>query len=61
MRLRTIALALALGCGLTATGEAKKNTPKVAAKAGKVKRASKRKVRKPAHAKRRKPAKVRHA
>jgi hypothetical protein len=41
MRLRTIALAVALACGFTAAGQAKKSTIHSAAKSGKVKKASK--------------------
>ncbi|MGA2274403.1 MAG: hypothetical protein ABSH00_12675 [Bryobacteraceae bacterium] len=41
MRLRTIALAVALACGFTAAGEAKKNVIRPAAKSHKVKRAKK--------------------
>jgi len=40
MRLRTIALALALACGFTVSGQAKKNVIHPAAKSHRVKRAS---------------------
>jgi len=55
MRLRTIALAVALACGFTAVGEAKKNVVRPAAKAGKVKKIKRGKKLKP-----QKMAKVKH-
>ncbi|HEY1221156.1 MAG: hypothetical protein ABSE42_02835 [Bryobacteraceae bacterium] len=52
MRLRTIALALALACGFTAAGEAKKNVIRPAAKSVKMKPANRgRKAKKGKHAK----------
>ena len=41
--MRTIALALALACGFTAAGEAKKNVVRPAAKSARIKRAKVRK------------------
>jgi hypothetical protein len=59
MRLRTIALALALACGFTVSGEASKNVVRPAAKSHKVKRSSRRrsskKPRRVKKAKARKP------
>lgn len=49
MRLRTIALTLALACSFAAAGEAKKNVIRPASKSVKVKRASKAKINKPKH------------
>lgn len=49
MRLRTIALALALACGFTAAGEAKKNVIRPAARSHKVKRAKGRHANKGKH------------
>jgi hypothetical protein len=57
MRLRTIALALALACGFTAVGEAKKNVVRPATKSHKVKRA---KVKRGKKGKHHTPAKVKH-
>jgi hypothetical protein len=45
MRLRTIALALALACGFTVSGEAKRTVIRPAAKSHRVKRPKTRKVR----------------
>jgi hypothetical protein len=58
MRLRTIALAVALACGFTAAGEAKKNVVRPAAKSHHVKRASRGKRAK--HAKHHALAKIKH-
>jgi hypothetical protein len=49
MRLRTIALALALACGFTAAGEAKKNVIRPAARSHKVKRAKGKHAKKGKH------------
>ncbi len=57
MKLRTIALALALACGFTAIGEAKKNVAHPAAKSHKLKRA---KVKRAKRGKHRSMAKVKH-
>jgi hypothetical protein len=57
MRLRTIALALALACGFTAAGEAKKNVVRPAAKSHKVKRTKNKRAKKGKH---HTPAKAKH-
>lgn len=57
MRLRTIALAVALACGFTAAGEAKKNVIRPAAKSVKVKKVKKFKAKKLKH---QKVAKIKH-
>jgi hypothetical protein len=61
MRFRTIALALALACGFTVIGEAKKsnNVVRPAARSHKVKRVKARKGNR-AKAKHRTPAKIKH-
>ncbi|MGB9454780.1 MAG: hypothetical protein WCB12_01970 [Bryobacteraceae bacterium] len=60
MRLRTLALALALACGFTAAGEAKKTVIRPAAKSVKLKKPSKIKVKKRKHQKHYKQAKIKH-
>jgi len=57
MTLRPIALAVALACGFTAVGEAKKNVVQPAAKSMKVKKGKKVKVKK---FKQHKPPKIKH-
>ena len=57
MRLRTIALTMALACGFTVAGQAKKNTIQPASKAIKVKKFKKFKAKKFKH---QKMAKVKH-
>jgi len=58
MRLRTIALAVALACGFSAAGEAKNNVVRPAATSHKVKRVKRGKKGK--NGKRHTPAKARH-
>jgi hypothetical protein len=61
MKLRTIALALALACGFTVAGEAKTNVVRPAARSHKVKRPKHRKLRAAHKGKYRKPlAKAKH-
>jgi hypothetical protein len=55
MRLRTIALAVALACGFTAAGEAKKNVIRPAAKSHHVKR-----VKRGKHGNHHKVVKIKH-
>ncbi|MGD0668982.1 MAG: hypothetical protein ABSB23_15595 [Bryobacteraceae bacterium] len=60
MRLRTLALALALACSFTAAGEAKKTVIRPAAKSVKLKKPSKIKAKKRKHQKHYKQAKIKH-